>query len=94
MRTQDVIMDTIKDIMVIKFSFKGDIREESMNIPLTSAYFNLGGIQLYQLLMCIEDAFNIYIEPDDIVERGFYTLENIKKLVESKLYENIKLQNH
>lgn len=79
------IIDTIYDILKKEFRFKGSNEEECMNISLTSPYFNLGGIQLYQLLMRIEETYNIYFEPSDIEKNGFFTLEDVIKIVEIKV---------
>mgnify|MGYP000858720471 CR=1 FL=1 len=86
MKNENSVIDTIKDILLIKFEFTGDIHEETMNLPLTSYYFNFTGIQLYQLLMCIEEEFNIYFKPEDISKNSFFTLAEIQKSVELKLY--------
>ncbi len=91
MRTQDTVIDTIKDILIIKFGFRGNLQEEAMDIPLTSSHFNFSGIQLYQLLMCIEEVFGIYFEPEDVAENGFFTLSDIQRSVKSKLYMCKKL---
>lgn len=82
---QDNIIDTIYDILVKEFGFKESFREESMDVPLTSSYFNLDGIQLYQLLMRIEEIYNVYIEPTDIEKSGLFTLTNVKRTIESKI---------
>lgn len=86
MRTQDTVIDTIKDILKNKFEFNETLKKETMDIPLTSYPFNLTGVQLYQLLMCIEEAFNIFFETEDIVENGFFTLSDIQRSVKTKLH--------
>lgn len=84
---QDNIIDTIYDILKKEFRFRGSNQEKCMNISLTSPYFNLGGIQIYQLLMRIEETYNIYFEPSDIEKHGFLTLANVKEAIETKIHK-------
>ncbi len=86
MRIQDSVIDTIGNILKTKFGFNESFQEEMLYVPLTSSRFKLSGIQLYQLLMCIEEAFDIFFEPEDISENGFFTLADIQKSVEAKLH--------
>lgn len=54
-------------------------------IPLTEYPFMLNAIQLYELLMFMEENFKKYFSSDDIRENGFSTIEDIICLIQKDI---------
>lgn len=80
--------DITKDICYIlntEFHVKNEITDEKQKLPLTSFFFGLNAIQLYQFLMEVEEKYNIYFHASEIEENGFGTVEEVVRLIELKL---------
>lgn len=69
----------------MEFHVSNKITNDKWSLPLTSFFFDLNAIQLYQLLMAVEEKYNIYFEVSEIEENGFGTVEEIVKLIQLKL---------
>lgn len=61
--------------------------EEYYNKSFFDPCFKFTPISLYELLMCVESYFNIEITSQEIEEDGFNTFNQIRQLIEKKLYQ-------
>ena len=86
--TRENITKDICHMLNIEFHVRNEIMEDKWNLPLTSFFFGLNAVQLYQLLMAVGEKYNIYFNASEIEENGFGTLEEIIRLIQLKL-ENI-----
>lgn len=79
---KEYITRKIFDMLEDKFSLHTERNEKTTNTLLTKAPFSLTSLQLYELLMCIENEFHVYILPKSIKEHGFHTVAEISRLLE------------
>ncbi len=75
----------IKNILEKRFEIGFHITEEFMTSALTAPPFSLDAVRLYQLLMCIEEEFNIYFMPQEIVDGDFKTIWGIQNAISEKI---------
>lgn len=81
---QEVIMNILKELIREHFIAELAINEVAEDKPLTGSDFNLDAIEMYQLLMCIENTFHIYFTPEELRIYGFRTLSEIAHAVFQK----------
>lgn len=75
----------VRDILREKFGVTLASESEVEKLPLASKSFGFSAVQMYQLLMCIEEKFNIYFTSEEIVKYGFHNLSEIYKAIQIKL---------
>lgn len=83
--TMERIIEEICQMLGKDFNVKDEITEDKQKLPLTSFSFGLNAAQLYQLLMAVEEKYNIYFAVSEIEKNGFGTVEEIARLVQLNL---------
>lgn len=83
--TRESITKNICHILNTEFHVKDKITDDKQKLPLTSFFFGLNAIQLYQFLMAVEEKYDIYLSASEIEENGFETVEKVVNLVQLKL---------
>ncbi len=84
MMTSDIGI-VIKDILEKRFEIGFHITENLMTSVLTAPPFSLDAVRLYQLLMCVEEEFNIYFMPQEIADGDFKTILGIQNTISEKI---------
>ena len=74
-----MIEESLVQLLNEKFPLPYEWTSELMDIPLT---FN--HIEMYELLMCVEREFSIYLTPEEVRRKGFDTVNRILNLLEEK----------
>ena len=82
---RELVMRELYDVMHRGFPSLSISSDEKHNVKLTSPEFGFNDIELYEFLMCIEERFSVYFEPEEIRDNGFETLDKICDLVCKKL---------
>lgn len=77
---EEKILNTICKVLTEKFNLAFELNDEIMTISLFERPFLLSAIQLYQLLMILEEKFCVYFTAEEIRKNGFFTIEEILKL--------------
>lgn len=77
---EEKILNTICQVLTEKFDLVFELNDETTTISLFERPFLLSAIQLYQLLMILEEKFCVYFTPEEIQKNGFFTIEEILKL--------------
>lgn len=81
----NIILLKLEEILKVRFHYNNEITQDLLDVPLTSPRLGFGAIQLYQFLMCVEEAFGIILAVDEIIQHGFGTLAQIILIVQWKL---------
>lgn len=83
--TRKEIMEDIWQMLNKDFNVRDEITADKQKLLMTSFFFDLNAIQLYQILMAIEEKYNIYFSASEIEENGFGTVDEIVRLIQLKL---------
>ncbi len=83
--TRESITKDICYLLSSEFHVRNEITDDKQKLPLTSFFFRLNAVQLYQLLMAVEEKYNIYFNASEIEENGFGTVEEVVRLIQLKL---------
>lgn len=81
---RDFIIAKMKNILEDNFEIDFALTDGIIQIPLTAQPFMFNAIQLYELLMIVENCFQKYFSSEEIKENGFSTIEEIIRLIEKK----------
>lgn len=87
MDEKNVTLITNEIINIIKNKFERteiDINHLNSSIFLRPYYFD--ALELYELLMIIEEKYNVIFIPRDIKRNGFFSINDIVKLVDQYLH--------
>ena len=87
MDEKNVTLITNEIINIIKNKFERteiDINHLNSSIFLRPYYFD--ALELYELLMIIEEKYNVIFIPRDIKRNGFFSINDIAKLVDQYLH--------
>lgn len=79
------IIMKIKVVLREYFEVDYAMLDNFTQMPLTEHPFMLNAIQLYELLMLMEENFKKYFSSDDIRENGFSTIEDIICLIQKDI---------
>lgn len=79
------IREKLTDILVDKFGLGEDSLDFSEPQVSTGLQIGLNALQLYEFLMCIENEFRIYFEPQDFKSMSFRNLHDVETAVHMKL---------
>lgn len=83
--TKENIMAYICQLINENFNVRHEATADNRNVPLTSSFFGLSAIQLYQILMAVEEKYNVYFSVSKIEDNGFLTVDDIARLVQMNL---------
>lgn len=83
-RVRNMVRENIENLLTEHYGMIDNLVEKEflMNIPLTAPPFCFGGTDLYRFLMLVEERFAITIQPEDIRQYGFRTIDEIVRMVE------------
>lgn len=79
-----MIEESLVQLLNEKFPLPYEWTSELMDIPLTSSRIGFNHIEMYELLMCVEREFSIYLTPEEVRRKGFDTVNRILNLLEEK----------
>lgn len=75
------IAKCILGLIETHFDMGFDASQSAFEKPLTGQPYGLSGIELYQLLMLVEEEYGINFKPEDIRRYGFDTINNVVRMV-------------
>lgn len=81
MNNENEIALTLVELIKKNFGFVGEISEELYETPLTAKPFRLAGIDLYVLLLVVEEKFQVYFQPNIIRKWKFNSVREIQNLI-------------
>ncbi len=79
------IRERLSAILVEKFGMQEASLDFTEPQITTGLNIGLGGLQLYEFLMCVENEFCIYFKPQDFESVSFRNLHDIETAVYMKL---------
>lgn len=87
---REIIYKKLSELLVNKYGISEKVLVlENYNEPLTGRIFNFDGIDLTYLFFVIQDEFKLHINPEQILNYEFNSINGIARLVEKSVNKEI-----